>query len=92
MRIRDPGWKKFGSGIWDGKNSDPKWKKFGSGINIPDPQHCSDGKDVDLEVMEGSFDVAHVIDEDPSVGGAHRHHHPVQLEVQGRAGSLQRNI
>jgi hypothetical protein len=38
MRIRDPGWKKFGSGIWDGKNSDPKWKKFGSGINIPDPQ------------------------------------------------------
>jgi hypothetical protein len=28
----DPGWKKFGSGIWDGK-------KFGSRINIPDPQH-----------------------------------------------------
>ncbi len=28
----DPGRKKFGSGIWDGK-------KFGSRINIPDPQH-----------------------------------------------------
>jgi hypothetical protein len=38
----DPGWKKFGSGIRDGKNSDrdPGWKKIGSGINIPDPQHC----------------------------------------------------
>jgi hypothetical protein len=35
MRIRDPGWKQFGSGIRDGKKSDP-----GSGINIPDPQHC----------------------------------------------------
>jgi hypothetical protein len=23
MRIRDPGWKNFGSGIRDGKNSDP---------------------------------------------------------------------
>ncbi len=34
MRIRDPGWKRFGSGIRDGKRSDP-----GSG-NIPDPQHC----------------------------------------------------
>jgi hypothetical protein len=33
-RIRDPGWKKFVSGILD-----PGWKKFGSGINIPDPQH-----------------------------------------------------
>jgi hypothetical protein len=31
----DPGWKKFGCGIRDGKKSDP-----GSGINIPDPQHC----------------------------------------------------
>jgi hypothetical protein len=32
-----PGWKKFGSGIRDGKKSD-----LGSGIrkNIPDPQHC----------------------------------------------------
>jgi hypothetical protein len=30
----DPGWKKFVSGIRDGKNSEP-----GSGINIPDPQH-----------------------------------------------------
>ncbi len=35
VRIRDPGWRKFGSGIRDGKKSDP-----GSGINIPDPQHC----------------------------------------------------
>jgi hypothetical protein len=34
MRIRDPGWKKFGSGIRDGK-PDPE-----SGENIPDPQHC----------------------------------------------------
>jgi hypothetical protein len=32
VRIRDPGWKKFGSGI--------RVEKFGSGINIPDPQHC----------------------------------------------------
>jgi hypothetical protein len=31
----DPGWKKFGSGIRDGKNSDPR-----SRINIPNPQHC----------------------------------------------------
>jgi len=31
----DPGWRKFGSGIRDGKHSDP-----GSGINIPDSQHC----------------------------------------------------
>jgi hypothetical protein len=35
MRIRDPGWRQFGSGIRDGKKSDP-----GSGINIPDPPHC----------------------------------------------------
>jgi hypothetical protein len=34
MRIRDPGWRQFGSGIRDGKKSDPR-----SGINIPDPQH-----------------------------------------------------
>jgi hypothetical protein len=33
--LRDPGRKKFGSGIRDGKHSDP-----GSMINIPDPQHC----------------------------------------------------
>jgi hypothetical protein len=46
MRIRDPGWKKFGSGmekirIQDGKNSDlvSGMEKFGSGINNPDPQH-----------------------------------------------------
>jgi hypothetical protein len=34
MRIRDPGWRQFGSGI-----RDPGWKKVGSGINIPHPQH-----------------------------------------------------
>jgi hypothetical protein len=39
MRIRDPGWKKFGSGIRDRKNSDP-----GSGINISDPQHYNTKK------------------------------------------------
>jgi hypothetical protein len=33
--IVDPGWKKFGSWILDGKNFDT-----GSGINLPDPQHC----------------------------------------------------
>jgi hypothetical protein len=33
MWVRDPGWKKFGSGIRNGKSSDP-----GSVINIPDPQ------------------------------------------------------
>jgi hypothetical protein len=44
MRIRDPGWKQFGSRIRDGNNSDPGsgmetiriqdpgWKQFGSGI------------------------------------------------------------
>jgi hypothetical protein len=51
MRIRDPGWNKFGSGILDGNNSDPgsgmgkirirdgKNTNLGSGINISDPQH-----------------------------------------------------
>jgi hypothetical protein len=39
MRIQDPGWRQFGSGIRDGKNLDP-----GSGINIPDPQHCNVAK------------------------------------------------
>jgi hypothetical protein len=34
MRIRDPGWRQFGSGIRNGKKSDP-----GSVINIPDPPH-----------------------------------------------------
>jgi hypothetical protein len=33
MWIRDPGLKKFGSGIRDGKKSD-----LGSGIIIPDPR------------------------------------------------------
>jgi hypothetical protein len=33
-RIRDPGWKKSGSGIRNGKTLNPR-----SGINIPDPQH-----------------------------------------------------
>ncbi len=35
MRIRNPGWEKFGSGIRDGKKSEP-----GSPINTPDPQRC----------------------------------------------------
>jgi hypothetical protein len=36
MRVRDPGW----------KNSDPGWKKLDPRflINIPDPQHCYEGK------------------------------------------------
>ncbi len=34
MRIRDSGWRQFGSGIRDGKKLDP-----GYGINIPDPPH-----------------------------------------------------
>jgi hypothetical protein len=32
IRIRDPGWRQFGSGIREGK-------KVGSGINKPNPQH-----------------------------------------------------
>jgi hypothetical protein len=37
MRIRDPGWKKYGSEIRNGKIADPGWKNFGSRINISDP-------------------------------------------------------
>jgi hypothetical protein len=33
----DPGWKKFGSGIRDGKI---RIQDLGSGINIQDPQRC----------------------------------------------------
>ncbi len=43
MRIRDLGWRLFGSGIRDGKKSrirDGKKSNPGSGINIPDPPHC----------------------------------------------------
>ncbi len=43
MRIRDPGWGKFGSVIRDGKKSDPG---YGIRINIPDPQHW---KELNLE-------------------------------------------
>jgi hypothetical protein len=32
MRIRDPGWRQFGSGI-----QDPGWKKVGSGIRDKHP-------------------------------------------------------
>jgi hypothetical protein len=44
VRIRDPGWRQFGSGIRDGDSSDPgsgngKKSDPESGINIPDPQH-----------------------------------------------------
>jgi hypothetical protein len=35
----DPGWKKFGSRVRDGKKFGPGMPKNGSGINIPDPQH-----------------------------------------------------
>jgi hypothetical protein len=39
IRIQDPGWKEFRSGIRDGKHLDP-----GSEINIldpdPNPEHC----------------------------------------------------
>ncbi len=48
MRIRDPGWEKFGSGIRNGENLDLGWKNFGSRlekirirdgkIRIRDPQ------------------------------------------------------
>jgi hypothetical protein len=34
MRIRDPGWRQFGSRI-----REPGWKKVGSGINILDAPH-----------------------------------------------------
>jgi hypothetical protein len=36
MRIWDPGWKEFGSGIRDGKNRvrDPGWKKSGPGSGM----------------------------------------------------------
>jgi hypothetical protein len=40
IRIRDPGWRQFGSRI-----RDLGWKKVGSGINIPDPPHCYQLKD-----------------------------------------------
>jgi hypothetical protein len=36
MRIRDPRWKKFGSGME--KKSDPGYRIQ---KNIPDPQHCT---------------------------------------------------
>ncbi len=41
MRIRDPGWEKFGSGK----------EKFGSGINIPDPLHWISNVYRDYEVQ-----------------------------------------
>ena len=39
MRIRDPGWRQFGSGIWDGDSSDPGsgMEKVGSGIRDKHP-------------------------------------------------------
>jgi hypothetical protein len=43
MRILDPGWRQFGSGIRNGKKSDPgsriNFPDPESGLNIPDPQH-----------------------------------------------------
>jgi hypothetical protein len=43
MRIRDPGWRQFGSGIRDGDSSDPGsgiqvGKKSDPGSGIRDPQ------------------------------------------------------
>ncbi len=46
IRIRDPGWKKVGSGIRDEKMLDP-----GSGINIPDPQHWSPDSFLILRIL-----------------------------------------
>jgi hypothetical protein len=45
MKIRDPGWRQFGSGIRDGKKLD-----LGSGINIPDPQHCLKGLSQEMDL------------------------------------------
>jgi hypothetical protein len=53
MRIRDPGWKQFGSGIRDGKKSDP-----GSEINIPDPQHCLVPQTVPCKRQEGKSNLS----------------------------------
>jgi hypothetical protein len=41
MRIRDPGWRQFGSGM----------EKVGSGINIPDPQHWFRNKFLGLNTL-----------------------------------------
>jgi hypothetical protein len=49
MRIRDPGWRHFGSGIRYGKKSDP-----GSGINIPDPQHWGLHRDTALNIEKSN--------------------------------------
>jgi hypothetical protein len=58
MWIRDPRWKKFGSGIRDGKNSDPQhctvpyfiWLFFATFIiKILDPDPELDPDPIDLE-------------------------------------------
>jgi hypothetical protein len=37
MRIRDPGWRQFGSGMETVRIRDPGWKKVGSGIRDKHP-------------------------------------------------------
>jgi hypothetical protein len=37
MRIRDPGWRQFGSGMEKSQIRDPGWKKVGSGIRDKHP-------------------------------------------------------
>jgi hypothetical protein len=57
-RNRDRGWKKVGTGIWDGKKSDPGWQKIGSGMEnsrIRDGKKSDPGwKQVGSEIKTGS--------------------------------------
>jgi hypothetical protein len=55
IRIRDSGWEKIGSGIWDGKNSGPGWKKFGSGIRDKPPGSATLHFYVDLAQIVGEW-------------------------------------
>jgi hypothetical protein len=48
MQIRDPGWKKFGSGIWDGK-------KLGSGIRDKHPGSDNTEENLSIFVREMIF-------------------------------------
>ncbi len=50
MRIRDPGWRQFGSEIRDGKMSDP-----GSGIRDkhPGPPHCKSANLMKIKTIKG---------------------------------------
>jgi hypothetical protein len=53
IRIRDPGWRQFRSGIRHGKKSDP-----GSRINIPDPPHWQIHHYDEVFSFEGSKSVS----------------------------------